>query len=215
MFASITVNPDSIRETAQQVLSRPYYQVTPKEGEAFPSLVIRFLEWVLSPFVGLFGMLSGVSVVFAWTVFGVVITTVVVVICLVIFRLAKTQRVARFASDMPVAMQNRDPSHLEKLAHDSLSASDYVVAVRLFLMATLLRLELAQEKRFRPGMTNREHLRRYRRSAIFEPMQYIVELMDRTWYGGAECDFESASKCRDAYQEICAQIQRRAHDHGA
>ena len=212
MFASVTVNPDTIRETAREVLAGPRYQIAPTEGADLLSLLLRFLEWVFSPFVGLFGILSGVSLVLAWLVFGIVITSVVVLICFVFFRLATIQRVGRIACSMPIEQHNRDPAHLEKLANDSLEARDFVVAVRLFLMATLLRLEQAQEKRFRLGMTNREHLRRYRRSTIFEPMKYIVDLMDRTWYGGADCDGESASKCRDAYQEIRSQIQRRTHD---
>ena len=211
MFAIATMNPETIRRTAQEVLSNPRYQSTPTEGANLLSLLAGILERILDPFVEIFELLNGVSRFLAWTVFGFVVITLVVLLVVGVHRLIHSKRVAHVAHSLPNEQRHRDPLQLEKLAGDSLLDRDYVVAVRLYLMATLLRLELAQEKRFRPGMTNREHLRRYRRSPIFKPMQYIVDRMDQTWYGGASCDLETASKCRDAYQEIRSHIQRRAH----
>ena len=211
MVASVSMNPETIRQTAQEVLSNPRYQASPTEGLDLISLLTDFLDWIFSPFKGAFEILSGVSLIFAWVVTGLVATALVVLVGVAFYRLATFKSVVHVPRSSPNDARHRDPVELEKLANESLEASDFVVAVRLYLMATLLRLELAQKKRFRPGMTNREHLRRYSRSPIFEPMQYMVELMDQTWYGGANCDLESASKCRDAYQEIRDRIQRRAY----
>ncbi len=215
MFLLSTVAPDAIRETARKVLSEPHFQTTPSESADLLSMLIRFLTWILEPLLYVFNLLSGVSTVFAYMVFGIVITTFVVLLFLFLSRLANLKRLSPIAVDQSMATEKRDAAHLESLANDSLQSHDYVIAVRLYLMATLARLEQAHETRFRPGMTNREHLRRYARSSIFEPMRFIVDLMDRTWYGAEKCDNESASKCRDAYYEIMTQIKRRAHVDGA
>ncbi len=211
MIASANMNAETIRQTAQEVLSNARYQTSQNESVDLILLLERFFRWVFSPLAELFGPLSGISLVFAWVIFGLVVVGFLMLMILVCNRLITFKRTAYVARNLRHESRHRDPLELEKLANDSFESRDYVVAVRLYLMATLLRLELAQEKRFRPGMTNQEHLRRYQRSPLFEPMQYIVNLMDRTWYGGVSCDLESASKCRDAYHEIRAHIQRLAH----
>ena len=117
------------------------------------------------------------------------------------------RRQPRLLAELDVAEQLRDPKEIERLADDAENQRDYSQAARLLLLATLLRLEQTQKRRFRPGTTNREHLRRYRDTGIFEPLRFIVDLIDRTWYGDAVCMPEHVLQCRQSYAKICQTIK--------
>lgn len=72
----------------------------------------------------------------------------------------------------------------------------------MLFRAALRRIELAEDKKLRVGITNRELLRRYRQSPLSEPLQLFVEMIDRKWYGGEACESADALHCRESYGQI-------------
>lgn len=199
-----------VRETAREVLSRPHFQSEPtsSQGEAL-EFVMDLLRSLLWPLRALFGVLDNISPVLAWLVIGLLVLLLALLVAHIgrTFLIALDRRRPRLPVDMDAAEQLRDPREIERLAADAEQQRDYSQAARLLLLATLLRLEQKQERRFRPGMTNREHLRRYRDTGIFEPLRFIVDLIDRTWYGDAVCMPEHVVQCRQSYAEICQSIE--------
>jgi hypothetical protein len=209
----MTSDADTIRETARNVLARPHFQVAPTSDDGgLLDLLLRVFRWLMAPLVALFQQLADISPVLAW---GIVTLVVLVLIALVAhigytFMVALRRRSTIKAVGPSSVEQTRDPAELERLAEAANGAKQYGQAARLLLLASLLRLELAQEARFRPGTTNHEHLRRYRGSSIFEPLESIVDLIDRTWYGGGVCLAENFMQCRQAYTLICQSVEEPA-----
>jgi hypothetical protein len=72
---------------------------------------------------------------------------------------------------------------------EALAASgDYRAAVHELYLATLLHLDERQSLRFRPSLTNREHLLRGEVApALAQPLSALVEGYDRFWYSGTAC----------------------------
>jgi hypothetical protein len=72
---------------------------------------------------------------------------------------------------------------------EALAASgDYRAAVHELYLATLLHLDERQSLRFRPSLTNREHLLRGEVApALAQPLGALVEGYDRFWYSGTAC----------------------------
>ena len=83
------------------------------------------------------------------------------------------------------------------------------------IAACLARLEQAEEKPFRPGATNREHLNRYRATPLYEWLARLVTIIDLKWYGSEPCLASDFAECRDAYERITLLARGRAHAHHA
>ena len=210
-------DPDVVRETARQVLSRPHFQFepTPDSGEGLVELLWRFLMWLSAPLRALFDVLDGISPLLAWAV---ILLLVLLLIALIghiayTFKVALDRRIEVKHIDLRAAEKHRDPAELERLADAASGAQNHSQAARLLLLASLLRLELAQDRPFRRGTTNREHLRRYHGSPIFEPLRFIVDLIDRSWYGNEVCLAEHVAQCRQAYTSICQAIKEPTLDY--
>ncbi|MEM6471005.1 MAG: DUF4129 domain-containing protein [Planctomycetota bacterium] len=171
--------------------------------------LLEFLSWLFAPLGALFEYLDNISPVLAW----LVILFLVALLALLVFHIGRTFFVAldrrglRTSVPLDVSEKLRDPDEIEMLAADAEQKSDFGLAARLLLLATLLRLEQTQKRKFRPGVTNREHLRRYRDTGVYEPLRRIVELIDRTWYGDAVCMPEHVVQCRESYAMICKAIK--------
>lgn len=205
-----TSDATTIRETARSVLARPHFQVEPtSEDGALVDFLWRVFTWLTAPLAMLFRQLVDISPLLAWCVVALVILVLVALVVHIgyTFKVALQRRRTIKSVDLSSVEETRDPAELERLAEAANGVKNYGQAARLLLLASLLRLELAQEKRFRPGTTNREHLRRYRGSLIFEPLKSIVDLIDRTWYGSGVCLAEHFMQCRQAYAQICQAIE--------
>ncbi|GAG90675.1 unnamed protein product, partial [marine sediment metagenome] len=108
-----------------------------------------------------------------------------------------------------------DPTALERDATTAATDGHFVDAIRLLLRAALLRLTRADERGFSHGLTNREHLRRYRGTALFEPMSLLVDTADAKWYGTEVCRPSDYERCCLAHGRILWLIQEPAHAHNA
>jgi hypothetical protein len=196
--------PDVIRNTAQEVVSRGYYDLGEESLPGSPPLWWRILRWLLKPFEWLFESMEGWPDVVRW----------VIVISLFVLLLALVAHIVySFAAAIrgPAARRRRvylathvevDPSALEEQAERAGSGGDYIGGIRLLFRAALRRIEVAEKKKLRPGFTNRELLRRYQATPLFASLERFVETIDQKWFGGGACLEEDFLSCRSEHARI-------------
>jgi hypothetical protein len=92
----------------------------------------------------------------------------------------------------PLLARGPTAAALRDQAYARASRGEYRAAVSLLYRATLLQLDEHGRLRYRPSLTNREHLAladlTSEVSAILRP---LVERYDRLWYGGGRCDADA------------------------
>lgn len=206
-------DPEVIRQKAQEVIQRPDYNLEPTSDNAFWLIkkIIDFIEWILAPLRGLFAALYDISPIMAWLfIIGLVFILVALVTHIVYsFKVALGRRQSAGYSIPRGSEPVVDPETLELQADEAMAAGDCIGAVRLLFRACLVRLERGEERRFRLGMTNREHLRRYRNSPIFDSLRLFVETIDRKWYGTGVCvvdDFEVCARAHANIREMAGEL---------
>lgn len=198
-------DPDRIREKAAEVVGRPEFQEAENidlRGEFFVWL-IRLIERALTPFFAFFGHLWEFSPILATVVFVLLVVLLVVIVGHIIrsFRVAMQRRTGTAHLGL-IQKRPLDPRSFELEAEDAARRQDYIVAVRLLFRAALLRLELAEKRTTRPGVTNREYLRRYRGTSSYDALRQFVEVIDAKWYGGSSCDQQDYLTCRQAHATL-------------
>lgn len=195
---------DEIRDTARLVLERPEFQVetAPPGGEQ----LLQFLEWLirllLTPFIWLFNAMEGFPDPLRWLI---VIGLFVLLIALLghifytVFSVLRPP--SRKTTLVDVARGNElQPADFEKLADEAAADRDYIGAVRCLFRAALVRLQQREQRRLRPGITNREILSRLRDARLVDAMRLFVETIDAGWYGRQPCGEGEYRRCREAYQ---------------
>jgi hypothetical protein len=211
-------DPQIVRQTARDVLAQPEYQLDPSTD--FSDFIADFVELIKSVFRAIqrwFDWLLGMSPILAW---GIVLALVISV-CLLIGHMAWTVmavvRGDRRALDSLAELARRkvDPAELAREADDAGARGNYILAVRLLYRACLARLEQTEERPFRPGATNREHLNRYRATPLYEWLARLVSIIDLKWYGSEPCLASDFAESRDAYERITLLARGRAHAHHA
>jgi hypothetical protein len=202
--------PDTIRSTANEILSRPYYDLGagPPRNPS-PPFWLEFLEWILEPFRWLFDSMEGLPDVVRWIV---VILSAVLCVALVAHIIYTLIRAVRGPADRHLgayqsAARVIDPAELEQDAEQAGARGDYIGAIRLLFRATLRRIELAEKKNFQPGFTNRELLRRYQATPLGEPIRRLVEVIDMKWYGDLACEPSDYTACRSEHVRIRQHIE--------
>jgi hypothetical protein len=217
--ASPLPDPDTIRRTAEQVLRRPEFRLDPQpdSGAWLLRWLMRILRWVAAPFRWLFDALEGLPDWLRW----LVVIGLVVLLVLLVLHIAYSIVVAvrgprmRRGPAAAVGAAPRDPVVLEGQAAESVARGDFLTAIRLLFLACLLRLEKAEQRVFRAGTTNREHLRRHRGSPVFEPLGQFVEIIETRWYGQGACGPEDFDACRAAHARIRDWAEEALHAHRA
>jgi hypothetical protein len=207
--------PDEIRETARLVLERPEFQVeTPPPGG---DQLLRFLEWLvkilLTPFVWLFNAMEGFPDPVRWLIVVALFVLLIALLCHIFYTVFSVLRPpARKTTLVDVAQGDAlQPADFEKLADEAAADRDYIGAVRCLFRAALAALQQREQRRLRPGITNREILSRLRDARIVEAMRLFVETIDAGWYGRQPCGEGEYRRCRDAYQQIRASSEARSH----
>ena len=85
------------------------------------------------------------------------------------------------------------------------AAGDYRAAVHELYLATLQHLDERGLLRFRPALTNREHLRHGRVApALLAPLTTLVDGYDRAWYSGAACTADDWRRFRSLADAVGA-----------
>ncbi len=200
-------DPEVIRQTAQDVIQRPEYRFEAPENvislREVIEAIIRTLEWVLQPITGLFSWLFSISPWLSWGVMLLLCVLLALIVGHLVYTFAVVfrQRKRSFELSDDVAPGMR-PETLELQAQEAVTAGDYIQAVRLLFRACLLRLEQAEDRPLRRGLTNREYLRRYSDTLFYDPLVPFVNMIDHKWYGGGECRVEDYELCADAHAKV-------------
>lgn len=190
-----------IRETASQVLQDADYKL--ESTETF-GRVIEWLQDLLRPIEDFFDALYDFS---PFLFFLMVAVLLVIVAGLLVhifysFRLAMQRRArASIYAEFDEAKLTT-PETWEQRAQQALEDHEHLLATRFILHATLLRLEKARKSNLRKGATNREYLRRFQKTAAFEPLSRMVEITDSRWFGGVDCSRADVEACFQAHQQI-------------
>lgn len=207
---------ETIRDRAAEVLSRSYYDLDVAPRPSGPPWWWNILRWILKPFQWLFESMDGLPDWLRWIiVVGLALLCLALIIHIIysfVVAIRGTSRRSRAAFKLG---ESRDvpPEDLEREAETARTAGDYIGAIRLLFRAALRRIEVAEEKKFRPGLTNRELLRRYRSSPIFPALERMIETIDLKWYGGQTCLAQDYVACQAEHQRIRQAVERAGHAH--
>lgn len=197
-----------IRETAQEVIQRPEYRLEPSVDTTplLLRLFLQILEWILTPFKWLFESLEGIPEPLRWVVVIALAVVLAVLVTHIVYTLFAAMRLPQRKGAAKFGKQTAElsPEQLESEAETAVAREDYILAVRLLFRASMLRLQSKAKRRFRPGMTNREYLRRYRKTGVFEELQLFVDTIDVAWYGTSPCTADDYARCHSAHREIRA-----------
>jgi hypothetical protein len=212
--------PDAqiVRQTAREVLARPEYRLdaAPDFSDAiaaFWDMVRRMVELLHS----LFDRLYDMSPLLAYGLFLALVISLFLLVGHMSWTVMTVVRGDRRSLDLLADATRRqvDPAQLAREADDAGARGNYILGVRLLYRACLARLEQAEEKPFRPGATNREHLNRYRSTPLYDGLSRLVSMIDLKWYGDEPCLASDFAECRDAYERISSLSRGRAHAHHA
>ena len=208
------VLPDAekIRQKAAEVVARPEFRLDSGVDRETITLWLRLLQWILTPFRWIGRILEGLPSPLWWLI---VISLSLLVIALCghilwsIFSAFKSPR--RTAATLLASEQQVGAEELERAAAEAESSGDYIGTIRLLFKAGLRRIERAESKPIRRGITNHELLRRYRKSPLFEPLRWFVDTIDAKWYGHETCASDDCAASRAEYSRIRSLIERRTH----
>lgn len=216
--AATTPDAELIRRTAAEVLQRPEFQ-TDDPVNLRPAIILWLLESLesVAEFLGrVFTATWAIS-----PLLGIALITLLVILLLAIVThigYSFTQAVQKRANRSQLtrlATKHVDPQSLEIEAEEAAHRRDYIRAIRLLFRASLARIEQAAERKSRPGITNREVLRRYRETAAYDALKLLVDTIDDKWYGDSTCDQSDYLKCQRASEIVRAATGGKLHAHGA
>jgi hypothetical protein len=218
MRAAAFADAHVIRHTAAEVVQRPEFQLQQEVNPRSKIIawLLDLLDLILTPMFHFFAGLWDMSPLLAVAV--VILLGMVLVMLLAhiayTFHQAMQKR-TKTASLGALATKTLDPRSLEIEAEEAAHHQDYIRAVRLLFRASLLRLEQADRRGIRPGITNREYLRRFRDTAAHDTLQMFVDIIDAKWYGYGTCDVRDYMKCQWAHDQISSASGGTSHAHGA
>jgi hypothetical protein len=217
MLFAAAPSAEEIRRKAAEVVARPDYQLDSGLSDESMSLWLTLLSWIIRPIVWLFEAMEGMPIFLRILVIVLLVIVLLALSVHIVWTLIAALRPGAVRGlGSPVARQEAiDPRELEQQAERAASSGEHLDAIRLLFRAALLRIEQAEQRKLRIGMTNRELLRRYSASALGEPLQLFVETIDRKWYGKQVCEAAEYELCREGYTRISTLTQRRADALGA
>jgi hypothetical protein len=196
---------ETVRDVAREVIARPEFQVDEPSTLPYDILdaILRFLAKIFKPFQEFAEYLYEASPFLFWlVVVGLVLIAAALIAHIVYsFRVALARR-AETISGLTKSKRVLDPNKLEADAKAAAMRGDFIGAVRLIFRACLARLEAAEERTWRLGLTNRELLSRYRNTQMAEALRTLVETIDAKWYGHALCDAADYEACVQAQNSV-------------
>jgi hypothetical protein len=206
LIAQQTLPPaDVIRHKANEVVSRPYYDLgnDSSRTDNMP-LILDLIKWMLKPFQWLFDHLEGLPDFFRWLIVILCFVLCVALVGHIIYTFVRAVRgpLAQRGRVYEPAAREIDPVELEQQAERAGATGDYIGGVRLLFRAALRRIELAEKKKLRPGITNRELLRRYRTSPLANPLARFVDVIELKWYGNIPCEQADYTACQSEHVRI-------------
>lgn len=200
---------ESIREAAREVVGRSHFDLDSSRQEGGTPLFLEILRWILRPFFWLFDRLEGLPEFLRWLIVILCVVACIALIAHIIYTLIKAvgDPTNRRRLQLDSAAREIDPTEIERDAELAGAQGDYIGAIRLLFRAALRRLEVFEKKKFRPGITNREVVRRYRASPLAESLTRFVNTIEQKWYGQLPCEQADYLSCRNEHGRICEYIR--------
>lgn len=218
LIAAELPDADKLKEKLHEILARPDYQLDPvsKEPSFFEGWWLEVLRWILKPIEWLFGLTEGLNLGVRVVLTTILTILLVALIAHIIWSLSRAMRGhANDREKLPLEDERiTNPEELEALAEQAAAKGQAIEAIRWLFRACLARLELFERKSFRRGTTNREHLRRYRGTQLFSPLEVLVKTIELKWFGDEPCLPDDWTTCRAAHAEITRLVTEgaaRAH----
>ena len=216
----LPVPADQLHERIREVLSRPdYVDAATEPSSELAALIAKLNGWLLSALRWLFGLTQGLPEFLRWTIVGVLIVVVLLLLGHIAWSLHRAitgadvrRRDGRLVPDKQPRLQ---PTELEHMAEDAASRGELIEAVRLLFRACLLRLEQGEKRPFRRGTTNRQHLIRYRGTQLFDSLEILVRTIERKWYGDEVCQQSDYDMCCQAHRSLQMALKGGVHDHAS
>ena len=206
---------EEIRDTARLVLERPEFQVetAPPGAEQLLQLLEWLIRQLLRPFVWLFNAMEGFPDPLRWLIVIALFVLLIALLGHIFYTVFSVLRPpSRKTTLVDVARGNElQPADFEKLADEAAADRDYIGAVRCLFRAALVSLQQREQRRLRPGITNREILSRLRDARLVDAMRLFVETIDAGWYGRQPCGEGEYRRCREAYQLLRGPGEAKNH----
>ncbi|MGE3316164.1 MAG: DUF4129 domain-containing protein [Planctomycetaceae bacterium] len=206
-------DPESVRRTAEEVLSRPYYQLDapPDISDTWLNQLFEVFFRMLRAVARFFGSLWDISPILAWLVAAFLTISLALLLAHILWTIWQAFHPKQSAelSSLEDSRRKVDPSELARQAAEAELRGDHILGVRLLYKAALGQIERFEGKPFRPGTTNREHLRRYHSSPLHGWLTRFVTTIDDKWYGYEPCHSDDFAACREAYEQVCLLAVRR------
>jgi hypothetical protein len=202
--------PEEIRHQVGEILQNPKFSLESPPNdwwEKIKHVLGSILDPVLSVLEALFQ--------FSPVLYYLLVVVLAVLAGLLIFHIIYTIRRAlqpRAALPLdlsPGAKVVFTPEEWEQRARLAIQQGDFLEAVRCLFQGSLQQLREVDRRRVGRGRTNREILRRFRETPVFEPLARFVETLDWKYYGHDPCTEADVRECLSAYEEI-RQASRRA-----
>jgi hypothetical protein len=189
---------ETLREKAEEVVSRAYYELEAGEPPEDPSRLLDLIRAILKPFEWLYDRMEGVPDSIRWVIIIFLAALLLLLIAHIVYTLVGAIRgpAAKRRRAYTPSSRDVDPADLEIQAEKAGQGGDFIGGVRLLFRAALRRIEIAEKKRLRPGFTNRELLRRYATSPLREPLKRFVDVIELKWYGNEPCEQGDFLACR-------------------
>jgi hypothetical protein len=210
-----------IQAKAAEIVARNDYQLeAAKEQPSWSSdLFAQLIEWILVPLKWIYNATEGLPEFTRWIIVGVLVVLVLLLTGHIVYSLAKGLgggKTRKSGGKAEVAERRIDPQKLESLADEAAAKHDFITAVRLLFRAGVIRIEAKEEKKNRPGATNRELLRRYQKQpTLGAALRLFVDTIDRKWYGDEICTDTDYAACRSAHDDVRRLTRGKLDVHGA
>ncbi len=194
--------PDAIKHLAQEILHRSVYDLGPTDDVPALLRAIRFLRKTFGPAFGWLQALFEFSPILGGLVFALLVGTLIALTWHLIYSFRSALRAPDEIQPGLAAPVNLTPAEIEQRARAAAKKGQFIEAVRLLFLASLMTLEAAQKRNVRRGTTNREYLKRFKNTPAFDPLFFLVETVDRKWYAGIPCTEEDYQESLRAYASI-------------
>lgn len=194
--------PDAIKHLAREIVHRATYDLGPTDDVPVLLRFIRFLRSIFGPFVDWFQALATYSPMLAALVIATLVAILFALIAHIIYSFRSALRKPEEIQSRLAESVNMTPAEYEQRARSAAKKGEFIEAVRLLFMASLMTLEAAQKRVVRRGTTNREYLKRFKNTPAFDPLAFLVETVDRSWYAGVPCTEQEYEESLRAYATI-------------
>lgn len=199
-----------VRHKVEEVLSRSEFRLDSQANPEAQRLFLKLLEWLLTPLIWFFELLSGLPVLVRWVIVAFLTVVLVLLVAHIVWSFMSAIRGPRRPGLSSLQREREvSPEEWEERAQQAEAEGDHIGAVRLLFAACLQRIRASEKPPLRRGITNRELLRRFRATPLEEPLRVFTEAIDTKWYGYEPCASIDYQHCREQSRRIQDGLKKR------